>query len=752
MEPAFHEFVNVERVDRPSTLVIPRAKALHEAILVLRDYTLVRLLKHCRDDEVTQECLIVDVECDGIPPRNAQGIRYRERLALCVPADAKQLVEVLALRRDFPTIIHQNQTPLEAPASLCLYFEPVSSVLRTWTPQKFLRRIQWWLEQSAKGTLHPADQPVEQLFFRTNYELVLPWNFDEIRELPEQRFVIRRATTRPDKGETYFVYPITANGTSAAGKIAPIELTLSPIVHGHIERESETLGELADALLARNVDLFPALRDAAEGRVSESGIDADADDDFSVILLHVPVIRQEGAEIERVARRAFLLPIGALELGVSIGALFTHEAKCFRAHGILDRPAGTSWRSQVLFPMEVLRFNDSVDARARSGCSDEGPTGVLVGAGALGSAMFGLWGRSGWGHWTVIDKDHIRPHNLVRHVAYAHHVGQPKSDVVAQLHSELMQGAGQVTSMCADALDLSNGRVLHVLKKATLVVDVSTTIEYPRIASGTDDLGRHVSVFITPSGNAAVLMAEDERRTVRLRALEPQYYRAVIQEDWGERHLQGSLGTFWSGASCRDISVVLPYSRVVAHAGRLAEQVQRVVNRPEAWIRVWSGNPDTGETAMHEVSVWAERSLPLEEINVFIDEGLEHKLRSLREAHLPEETGGVLLGYHDFNVSALIVVDALPAPLDSRANGSYFERGVEGLTSAVAEASRRTAGIVGYIGEWHSHPPGHSSNPSGADIYQLVYLTLGMANDGLPAVSLIVGDADIEVLRGAVST
>ena len=755
MELTFHELANLEPVDGHEDLAIPRAKALHNAILAARDYALVHLLRQHRDGQVTQECIVVDVECDGIPSRNAIGIRYRERLALCVPLDVKQLVEVLALRRDFPTTIHQYDSPLGTPANLCLYFEPLPSILRTWTPQKFLRRIQWWLEQTSKGTLHPADQPVEQLFFRTNYELVLPWNFDEVREPPAphaQRFVIQCAPTRSDTRKTYFLCPLMGNNGGHADKIAPIELTLSPIIHGHIEREPGTLGQLADVLSQRGVDLLPALRDAAAGRVAEMGIAVEDDDDYSVVLLHIPMIRRKDAEIESVSHRAFLLQIGTLELGASIGTLFELDGKYFRAMGVLDSPASTSWRSQTLFPMEVLRYNNSSDARRQSACSGESPTGVLVGVGALGSTILGLWGRSGWGNWTVIDKDHIRPHNLVRHVAYAQHVGQPKTDVVAELHGAVMQDASHVTPLCADALDLSNDRVLRVLKKATLVVDASATIEYPRIASGSEGVGRHVSVFITPSGNAAVLMAEDEKRTVRLRTLEAQYYRAVIQEDWGKRHLQNNLGTFWTGASCRDISVILPYSRVVTHAGRLAEQVRRAVNQPNALIRVWTGNPDTGETAMHEISVRAERWLPLEEINTFIDDGLVHKLRSQRETHLPDETGGVLLGYHDFNIGALVLVDALPAPPDSRASGSYFERGVEGLARAVAEASRRTAGIVEYVGEWHSHPPGHSSDPSDADICQLDYLTRGMANDGLPTVSLIVGEADIQVLKVAVST
>jgi hypothetical protein len=53
----------------------------------------------------------------------------------------------------------------------------------------------------------------------------------------------------------------------------------------------------------------------------------------------------------------------------------------------------------------------------------------------------------------------------------------------------------------------------------------------------------------------------------------------------------------------------------------------------------------------------------------------------------------------------------------------------------------------GYIGEWHSHPPGHSASPSRHDIEQLIHLALGMFDDGLPAIQLIVGEHDIQALQ-----
>jgi hypothetical protein len=93
-----------------------------------------------------------------------------------------------------------------------------------------------------------------------------------------------------------------------------------------------------------------------------------------------------------------------------------------------------------------------------------------------------------------------------------------------------------------------------------------------------------MSAFVTPNGKTAVLLAEDAERSIRVRSLEAQYYRALIQEEWGNDHLEGNAGTFWSGAGCRDISVVMPYSRIVAHASTLAEQIPLAVG--STWARV----------------------------------------------------------------------------------------------------------------------------------------------------------------------
>jgi integrative and conjugative element protein (TIGR02256 family) len=746
MTEKYYDLDNIAAIHDKSALTISRAKHLFNAIEQHSDYSLIQLLRFPVDGEVTIEYIIVDIECDGVPPKNSAGILYRERLALCISSDPGRIIDVLALRKNFPILMHQNQAKIGFPVSLCLYFEPAISVMRTWTPPTFLRRIQWWLEKSAQGELHPADQPVEHLFFASKYELVLPWNLEKLRE-EKCKLVITSSSERPDGGFTFFLQAIV-NANMNNGSTTYIELNLHPIIHGTVEHDPSTLGELADILSNRQVDLIAELKLALCELVSPNGDSQSKNDKTTIILLRIPICRALDSEPEGTIYSAFLIPIGALEFGVSVGVLYKQDNE-YGPDVFGDPHANLAWREIQIGPMEVLKQNDSAAARRQSGVAEKGPTGVLVGAGSLGSTILNLWGRSGWGNWTVLDKDHIRPHNLSRHTAYAHHIGESKATIVAGLHAAALEGATTITPLVCDATNFKDEPVLNALKAADVVVDASTTLEYPRAASANDTLPRHISIFVTPNGNGSVLLAENKQRTIRLQTIEAQYYRALIQNDWGHDHLSGQISNFWSGAGCRDISVVMPYSRIMGHSCTLAEQIQAITMQEDAIIRIWQREPANGSVAVYNIPTMPERCIPFDDLDLFIDAGAEKDLRDMRKKGLPNETGGVLLGYYDFNIKAVLIVAALSAPIGSKSTPVSFERGIDGLAEAVKEASKRTAGVVGYIGEWHSHPPGCSTSPSDDDLRQLSYLTEKMAEDGLPAFSLIVGERDIQIYKGA---
>jgi integrative and conjugative element protein (TIGR02256 family) len=110
-------------------------------------------------------------------------------------------------------------------------------------------------------------------------------------------------------------------------------------------------------------------------------------------------------------------------------------------------------------------------------------------------------------------------------------------------------------------------------------------------------------------------------------------------------------------------------------------------------------------------------------------------------SNLPNETGGIILGYIDQTLRHIYVVDVLNAPLDSEADRTGFTRGIEGLAVVLEKVRLRTANIVDYIGEWHSHPPFTSASPSSIDRSLIKQLADALELDGQPALMVIVGSA-----------
>lgn len=727
-----------------SNLQLPRSKQLIAAIESNRDFKL--LATACGPVESNYgEMLWVSVESDEVPPNNRWGILYREQFAIYVPQDQNKLIEVYPLRKSFPLTPHQNQHGEAHPTSLCLYFEPATSVSRTWTAPKFLHRIQWWLSKTALDQLHAADQPVEQLFFITPYELVLPWDYEEQIKDKSSNFILV-SSERFDKKATFLMERADKNSSAKLAGIFNIETP--SVVHGIIEKNPETLGGLAAYLSRKGVDFRELLKSYVEDLVPSIGVPLDHDSDYTIVIIRIPICREEGLAPDRFEHKAFMVLKGLLQLGVSLSLLCIHEKKFYK-DGLAVKNDQAEIYAEELGVMDVLYHNNIQAFRKYSNTPSNDPKMTLIGVGALGSAMLNIWSRNGWGKWKIIDKDHIKPHNLSRHTALAMHVGMSKTDAACHLYRCVTAGAREIEAVDADANELLCSTSLELMADSEIIIDASTTLEIPRKASELEQLPRHFSVFITPNGNSAVLMAEDDARAFRLRTIEAQYYRAVINSEWGERHLVGSHGAFWSGASCRDISSVLPYADVLVHASTLADQIQQASLSHDPLLRIWNRDPLTGAISVSSIAPLKEFVVTAGDTKIYLDDGVREQLSSLRNSALPNETGGIILGYYDFNINSLVIVCALPAPEDSVSTPTSFDRGVEGLLESVNEASRRTANIVGYVGEWHSHPPESSTNPSKQDIEQMIYLCRNMADEGLPALQIIVGDNELSLIYGA---
>ncbi|WP_165666424.1 Mov34/MPN/PAD-1 family protein [Metapseudomonas otitidis] len=700
------------------------------------------------------EAIIIDA-CDGTVPRtNPGGIHRNERLAITVGhSDGLRMpVIVRPLRKDFPALSHQHPTPPDAPRALCLYNIAWSAVERTWTAERFLSRLFWWLRESAALKLHREDQPLEQLFYMSPYQVLLPANFSELAGR-NGSCVIELVAGDFSGSTTLRVTP-----TSSA-KIAKQELRgyrlLSLAVDGvgssAVLEFPQTLGQLHERLGAWGSNLAINLYETLVNGIPTNGLSALSEMKHEGLLIVVWIPRLRDGQVERYDALGYLVMSSFFELAKACGVISHPDADGRYFHSpLIGLPAGempaSDWLSTALIPVEVRIALDAERARKISALDPATADfkGVLAGAGALGSMLADIWTRQAWGEWVYVDPDQLLPHNLARHVGFDDQLGYSKVDSVQALARSVYPNEHVPVAISKSIVD-QDEVVLAAIANASLLVDVTTTFSAPRELAQRDNVPRTASLFLTPSGGACVLLLEDADRAIRTPALEGQYYRAILGEDWGAHHLDNHYGDMWVGGGCRDISVCLPVERVHLHAGILSRQLRQSLLAPCARACVWSIDERSDSVTASEIELQPVHVAQVNGWSIIYDDGLIALLCKLRERALPCETGGILLGVTDLKSKTIVLVDAPPAPTDSQSSPSHFLRGREGQEEVLKEAHRRTANVVDYVGEWHSHPQGCSANASTDDQKLLASLSNLMSGEGLPALMLIMADKEVSL-------
>lgn len=706
------------------------------------------------DGPVPQYVIVVDAGDGTVAPNNPVGLRRREWLALTFDAGADLPPDVRALRMDFPDTLHQNAPRGDEPRSLCLYELPWSTIERSWTPQTHLRQILRWLEKTADGTLHADDQTLEQLFFGTGEQVLVPASLTYASTPDAQAFQLTQVHS--EQGRTTLT--IAPEGTASSGATGFDLLTISVGAVGHVpvRRPPNSLGLLEDQLQSWGTSLFPSLLEAVRICGQHGLAPASAQAPRRVLLL-VRIPRLIDGKLRRVDVRGFIVETDLARLGLALGALRQDNGQlCYSFQYLPPEqppavPESQRWREFALYPVDVRTRPDRTLARWLSGVPeiDADFHGLLAGAGALGSTLAELWTREGWGQWDLVDHDLLEPHNPVRHLTRVRDAGRAKATLVrAHIDAVFDAAPGGAMAIVARANARDIAQLDASIGRARLLVDTTTTVDVPRDFSERDG-PRVASAFLTPSGRGAVLLMEDAQRCYRAASLEAQYYRAVLTQPWGESHLDGAAQVR-TGAGCRDRSLILSHELIVLHAAQLARRIRLGAAQDLAQITVWTLDDGTGAVSVDTVTPAPTRNQPLMGWQVRWDDALEAQLHAARRTAFPAETGGVLVGVVDYKLRTIHLVDGWSAPGDSQADATGFTRGKENVLAQLEECHRRTHRMVSYVGEWHSHPPGHSNVPSTVDHILLGKLALQLSQDGAPALMVIVGENGMGVSLGEV--
>lgn len=692
----------------------------------------------------TLERVVFEVEVE-VSQLCRHPVRPRERIAATFHKEDTIWPIVHALRTDFPQVPHLNLHIEEFPRNLCIYAERYEEIKRRWTSPRFVHRIRNWLALTARGELHQEDQPLEQVLMDYAGHLVLPNRLLEETDGAQPLFV---NSIRPAEKEKVFLIAQQQQPQDGALNIVASIHRCPPQTHGVIHRKPTTLAELSTLVDSTGLDVLAELRE----RLKTWQNDKKALFDSHILLvIQFPKKRNDDGEVEAVDTWAFLLgdAAGTIEntgdlrirdLGIRIGLWAIQDKEV----GLLLSPDMSKRGEDVCLDVLNVSFQltRSTAASLNGVSTIDDVRIVAIGAGALGSQALMNLARGGFGTWTIVDHDRLMPHNIARHMLTGHFVGWKKAEAMAFFANSIAGDTALFTALSVDVLTPGerNTDIVKAFQKAEVILDMSTSIAVARkIARDVESDARRMSLFLTPSGRALVLLAEDKSRTMPLDALEMQYYRAVANNNKLEEHFQTTGNRSRYGQSCRDITSTLPQNLVALHAAIGAKAIRNSIGNHHATAAIWQ-EEGCGKVDRIDIELAPVIHHRTQSWTVITDEGLLQKLGMFRKARLPNETGGVLLGSFDLDRNILYIVDALPSPSDSEEWPTLYIRGRKGLGQAVNDLEKKTQGMLEYIGEWHSHPPNVRVAASGDDLKVFAWLTELMQADGLPGLMMIVGD------------
>jgi hypothetical protein len=682
-----------------------------------------------RRSEQDQDILIIEVDVQ-IPQYPVVDIRQKERVELIFSLDDNTIPRVLMLREDFPKTPHLLLEKEEKPRSLCLYDVSFDEVNITWTGQQFIHRIRNWLKLTAIGMLHQSDQPLEPLLLTNEGDILISY------ENLSNEFKLFHLQTRFD-GRLSLIATNSREVSKYSQFAAKVEFYRGqPQVHGVINKAPEDLLELAQLLEAAAIPLVQLLFNTLK-RYLEDKVNLEQK---LLLIIDLPKIRaKESSEIEACDTFAFMTAADLREICIRIGLCDNKEGNFGYILGAQPTTEGLKTISigilNPVFPYKkefALKINTLPFLHARKKI-------CAVGVGALGSNLSLNLIRAGIGEWVFIDSDLLYPHNLTRHALTGKSLLKYKAAELAIFANDIIKDVA--TSINADALSRKpDDAVDTALTNSDFVLDISASSSVLK-ALASQPTARIISASLNPRGNELVMFAEDEIKEYAADQLEVQYLRFIITTPELQNHFVLDKSRCRYGAGCRDISLNISQDNIAIASAIASKALKKdILESKDALLTIWKINDDTGEVHQFRSTVFKTLTAKCGFWTIKYDEYVIDKIEQLRRDKLPQETGGLVIGNYDTLRKIIYIADVMLSPQDSVEYPTAYIRGKKGIKESLKSIDDVSAGALGYIGEWHSHPHNCSTALSEDDLILFKWLKEKMSVDGYPALLLIGGD------------
>lgn len=352
---------------------------------------------------------------------------------------------------------------------------------------------------------------------------------------------------------------------------------------------------------------------------------------------------------------------------------------------------------------------------------DNGVRLVVFGCGALGSKIIMHLARAGHTGLTLIDPDHISPHNLVRHALFADDEGKNKAAALATKINEMYP------HQATDILDLPG---LSTIGNEVFFSDYAWVFDFTAseaffneltVADSVNDK-KIISASISDFGDLGILFKEGEARNPRIDDLQVYLYSLSVHNNkirnWLEREVQAehnSNTVVRVGIGCNSETTVLSDDKISTHSSYFSMILKREMMNPSKNGKIYLSYIEDKKD--YKIG---SNSISVKPFDVFrasnnstwmirIKNGILQKMKQESLESGKNETGGVLVGVCNYKTKTIHVIETITSPSDSIASPTHFIRGYKGLPEEIRRFEKCSGHQIGYIGEWHSHPHGPNS-------------------------------------------
>jgi len=353
---------------------------------------------------------------------------------------------------------------------------------------------------------------------------------------------------------------------------------------------------------------------------------------------------------------------------------------------------------------------------------------VFIGAGALGSKLLFHYARSGNFNLKAIDNDRFSPHNVVRHDLFMESSGQNKAKAVIEKIKAFLGDNGSLKFHEGSVFNYDN----KLLEGYKWLIDTSASLNVQNwlVNSKLDSIPNRARAEVAYKGKLGFLYIEGQNQNPRLDDLVNFVYFLGINSDiiseWLIEENKKQEGNDYDivdiGIGCNSPTVIMSNDSMSFHASIFSKilnhEFERKIIKEEGFINISYVSENGIEINSDSISL-----PPLDVYKCCNNSGWEirimgsvlERMKLEAKRFKRNETGGIFIGICNYKTKTIHVFDTIMAPPDSKHSSVYFFRGIQNLPEQVKHIKEMTGGMLGYIGEWHTHPMGLDSL-SGVDM------------------------------------